>query len=42
MGLQVGLVVLATLSGLAALEHAMLSTRFPLDMWAWFLRVGRA
>lgn len=41
-GLQVGLVVLATLSGLAALEHAMLSTRLPLDMWAWFLRVGRA
>lgn len=41
-GPRTGLVVLATLAGLAAVEHAMLATRAPVELWAWFLRIGRA
>jgi putative photosynthetic complex assembly protein 2 len=42
LGPRTGLVVLATLAGLAAVEHAMLATRAPVELWAWFLRIGRA
>lgn len=41
-GPRTGLVVLATLSALAGVEHAMLATRAPVELWAWFLRIGRA
>lgn len=40
-GMRMRRLVIASLSGLAAAEHALLATRLPIMLWELFLRVGR-